>query len=35
MVKKLVAAVLAVVVLGLSGGVTTAAVADSKPPLCC
>jgi len=34
-VKKLTAAVLAVVMLSLSGAVTTAAVADSKPPRCC
>jgi hypothetical protein len=35
MVKKVAAAVLAVLMLGLSGGVTTAAVADTKPPRCC
>ena len=34
-VKKLVAAVVAVVLLSLSGTVTTAAVADTKPPRCC
>jgi hypothetical protein len=35
MVKKTVAAVLAVLMLGLSGGVTSPAVADTKPPRCC
>jgi hypothetical protein len=34
-VKKLTAALLAVVMLSLSGTVTTAAVADTKPPRCC
>jgi hypothetical protein len=34
-VKKLMAALLAVVMLSLSGTVTTAAVADTKPPRCC